>query len=52
MSSAMDKTLFDMKFTAKQLLKESAKCEKKHAEEVRCRLCVCETVGVVGWHVL
>lgn len=33
----MDKILFDMRFTAKQLLKESAKSEKKQKAEVRRR---------------
>lgn len=37
MSSAMDKTLFNMRFTSKQLLRESKKAEKKSKDEVRCQ---------------
>jgi charged multivesicular body protein 1 len=33
MSATMEKTLFNMKFTSKQLLRESKKCEKKQKDE-------------------
>ena len=32
--AGMEKILFDMRFTAKQLLRESSKCEKKQKAEV------------------
>lgn len=39
MASAMDKTLFNMRFTSKQLLRESKKAESKSKDEVRATVC-------------